>query len=698
MNAIRQFLSRIQKSGRKRRDEVVTTAMGRQRTFRAWDVGDDTFIFEKGISEHLTERPSVLVVEKSELKRKAKGWVLTMTTGNHSVAAFPLLDGRFWKLSRLKPDRRGEVLMNSILCCNVVNLAIETSQRDVPSRRLFKADSWLLGACALPMNAVVMGDRNELTLEHYRCLGQEWRVKPLAWTETEMRVALGAAKKKISAGIQYYHSTRGVHFLTYPEFRRFVERAQTDPDAFVRGLRELVSVFEGNRESFTRMPKYRGHHEIELFGVQRGLAVERVIPELEKLMEAIALGKLGQLGVIQRAEEISAVYAALLTRPELADESSAAFVEALYLHVTGTVYSAAGESLTPAFDDRRTALPGATYVNGRPVLHPGADARSEVLLSNLRGLMSRDEVVEYANVYEIRDGSDAALGAGKTREIVYKTSRSPLEVSLIEKRLSSSKKAYGSYMLSRVLSLKSLGIALSAGYRMLKTRPGKGRRSFDFYIRSRCEGEPLDSIPANYFCSVDDSSVEEKEVVLGIAQLMGDAAAQNMAMKKFDPESQSPLFGIGKEIYEFEYDLVHQRIAPRTVRTCSMRGSFGWPDLEFTEENINRLSHFYMAHYAHALKEFQKRHAVTMAEVAERFMDGFAFRTHALAWQLSVKRDQFENFRPGLPAAYHFDRKWNFIMWSLERQERRLEAFRKMFFTKVALVEENKNVNDKGES
>jgi hypothetical protein len=33
-----------------------------------------------------------------------------------------------------------------------------------------------------------------------------------------------------------------------------------------------------------------------------------------------------------------------------------------------------------------------------------------------------------------------------------------------------------------------------------------------------------------------------------------------------------------------------------------------------------------------------------------------------------------------LPAKYDFDRKWRFVMWSLERQERRLPILRKMFF------------------
>ena len=687
MNPMRQFFMRVKGAGTMRPDAVKTVAMGRERTFRAWDVGDDTFIFEDDVLRHLDAKPSVLLVEKSSLRRRAKGRVMTMTTGNHSVAAFPLLDGRFWKLSRLPPARRGDVLMHEIICANVVDGTIETSQRDVPCKRLYAADRWLLGKVGFRMDEIVMGDRNELALEHYRSLGQEWRVKPLAWTEGGMKVALAAARKKIESRLSYYHSARGVHFLTFPEFRRFSDLARSDFDGFIRGLKELVAVYDGNQCSFTRMPKYRGHHEIEFFGLRRGVALERLVPEIEKLMEAVALGRIDQQGVAGRAREILALYESLLTRPEFSDETSRVFVETLYMYITGEIYSVVGEGSTPSFDDRRTALPGATFDMGRPVMHPGADDRSEVLLSNLRLLMSKDEIVEYANVYELRgDGDDVPLGKGKTREVVFKTNRTPLEQSLVEKRISSSRKGAGSYMLARIGALKSLGVKLSDGYRLLRRRARAGKRPFDFYIRSRCEGEPMDSIPANYFCSADDSSVEEKDVVLALAALMGDAAAQNMAMKKFDPSTQSPLYGVGKEIYEFEYDMVRQRVVPKSVATCSVRGSFGWPSLAYDDENLRKIANFYLGHYAHALKIYQRRHRVTMDEVAERFMEGFEFRTHAMAWQLSVMRDKFESYDPAVPAAFGFGRKWRFVMWSLERQERRLSLLRGLFFEKVELV------------
>ena len=688
MNAIRQFLKRVKANGARRPESVRTTAMGVSRVFDAYDLGADTVVLERGVGARLSARVSVLVVEKEFLRRRAKGRVMTLSTGNHAVAAMPLLDGRFWRLSNVKPAMRGEVLMRHILCANVVGATVETSQRDVSTEELVRDDAWLVGTMGFSPADVVMADRNETTLEHYRRRGEEWRMKPLAWTEGEMRVALAAARKRIGSRLFYYHSARGVHWLTFPDFARFAGLAETDLPEFLRGVKELVGVFDGVRLSFMRQPKYRGHHEVELFGLVRGVASERIVPELERLMESVALGRVGQLGVIQKAQEIVSLYRSLLARPTLADESSRDFVETLYMNITGEVYAVVGEGTTPAFDDRRTALPGAGFADGVPTWHPGVDARTEILIANLRGFMSKGERIEYANVYELRTkDEDVALGQGSTREIVYKTNLRPVENALVEKRLSSREKGYSNYLLARIGAMRALGISLSDYYQVLKHYVGKKKSPYDHYIRHRCEGETMDAIPANYFQSPDGTGEEVKEVVLALATLMGDAAAQNLAMKKFDAKTHSPLYGVGKEIYEFEYDIARELVVPKHVRTCSVRGVFGWPDLSYTDENIDAIGNFYLGYFAHAVKAFQRAHpCATMAEVAERFMGGMEYRIHALVWQVSILRDKFEAFAPDVPARFGFAEKWRFALWALERHERRLPRLRRIFFEKVRVV------------
>lgn len=687
MKAIRQFLKRVRTEGHRRPGVVRTVSMGRERTFEAYDIADDTFIMERGVASHLAERPSVLIVDKSALRRKACGRVLTVSTGNHSIAAFPLLDGRFWRLSALPAARRGETLLREILCANIVDGRLEISQREITVETLVRHDTWLQTSVGLGLETVEMSERNDATLEYYRRMGQEWRVRPLAWTEREMRVALMAAKKRITTKISYYHSARGVHWLTFQEFARFAAFAETDPQAFFDGLRELVGVFEGNRVSYTRQKKYRGHHEIEFFGVRRGVALEQLVPEIERLSEAVALGRIGQLGIVQKAEELVELFRNLLAQTEFADESSKTFTDTLYMFITGEVYAVVGEGATPAFDDRRTALPGATFIDGRPVMHPGADVRTEVLLSNLRGMMSKDEIIEYANVYELRgegDGSDK-LGTGSTREVVYKSSMRPLDHALVEKRLSSVRQGYPAYMLARIGALRSLGVTLSDFYLLLKRRPGRHLHERDHYIRHRCEGEPMEAIPAHYFRRADGGEGEDVEVVLSLAALMGDAASQNLAMKKFDPKTKTPLFGVGKEIYEFEYDIQREAVVPKRVSTCSIRGSFGWPCLDYTDENLDAIGEFYLTHFSRALSTYACLHpSVDREAIARRFWDGFDFRTRQMAWHLSVMRDRFEAFNPDVPRIYAFQAKWNFVMWALERQNRRAESLKGLFLAKYA--------------
>ncbi len=691
-SSVKHILRETLRMASRRPKCVATRAMGRRRLFGAYDLGDDTFVIERGVWTKLDAHASVLMAEKRDLRHNGGcGHVMVVTTGNHSVGALPLLQGQFWDLCRLNSSRRGEVMMHGVLCANVVGGKLEVSQRDVPFRRLVALDDWLTGGLGFANSDVVMVERNEQTLEHYRRRGQEWRVKPLAWTEREMSVALAASRKRISTDMRYYHGSRGVHFLSYAEFHRFAGLARSDFDRFSEGLHELVSVFEGHERSFLRENKFHGHHEVELFGLRRGVALERLVPALETLMEGIVLRRLDAEGAAARMDEIDALYKSLLTRPELADDTSKAFVETLYMHITGEIYSVMGEGSTPAFDDRRTALPGGRFENGVCRRDPLCDMRTEVLLSNLRALASRDESIEWANVYELRtndDEADLPIGEGATREVVYKTNRRPLVTSLIEKRLARSSKGYGSYVIARAQAFKSLGVELP-DYRLLRRWRKRDSQRYDYFIRSRCDGEPLADIPASYYQMAGEfggaDAGEDPQVVLALAFLMGDAAAQNIAMKKYDPATRSPLYGVGKEIYRFGYDIKAGRLLPQGVAYCSVRGALGWPDLSRTDRNLESIASFYLAVFAKSLADFASRHAVSpLQELGERFCAGFEFRLRAMEWAFTVRRDYFEDFDPALRPRYGFLPKWQFALWSLERHVRRMESLRDRFLAFLA--------------
>jgi hypothetical protein len=673
---IKRFFRKLRTDAARRPQRVVVTAMGSQKVFHAYDLGADTIVFEKDVWAVMDEHASVLVAEKNDLAPGSFGHLLTVTSGNHSVAALPLLSGKLWDLCDLPAEKRSDAMMHAILVANVVGGKLEISQRDVPCAKLVVLDDWLIRELGFSLDGVVMAERNDETLQHFRELGQEWRVKPLAWSEAGIRAAVAQSRKRIASPLNYYHSVKGVHFLSWPEFHRFASLARSDFPAFRAGLAELVGVYEGNETSFMRMPKFGGHHEIEFFGLLRGSAVEKIVPRLEELLGDIETEPDRAPG---RIAEIDTQFRALLTRPEYADDTCAVFAETLYMHLTGEVYAVSGEGSSIAFDARRTALPGATFVNGAPQYHPGTDARTEVLLSNVRQVLSKDEFLEYANVYELRTeetdrDQGVAPGEGRTREIVFKTNCRPLPSSFVEKRLSSSDDGYGAYVLARIESFKAIGICLP-DYRLLRHRSfGKRRLIYDYYIRTRCEGEPLAGIPANL---LTDPAAQDQ-----IAFLMGDAAAQNLAMKKYDAAKKSALFGIGKEIYRFAWDAERERLLPASVSICSVRGSCGWPDLACTERNFRTAARFYMRAYAQTFLEFVRGRdvsAVRRTVLCERFLAGFERRTRAIAFRIARYREDFIRFAPPIPARYRFSEKGVFAIRSLVWQASHLDVCRDLF-------------------
>ena len=196
-NNFTAFIARVRSEARRKSGSVTVTTTGRNRTFVAYDWGCDTFIFEKDAWHDPDGHQPLLLVRKSDLVKGNSGYVMTMTKGNHAVAAMPLLSGMFWNLGRIAAKQRSGILASKVVCANVVDGKIEISQREVPTDLIVQADEWLQ-AVGFMLDEIVMIERDDLTLEYYRQLGQEWRVKPLAWTRKEMELAIQASRKRLN--------------------------------------------------------------------------------------------------------------------------------------------------------------------------------------------------------------------------------------------------------------------------------------------------------------------------------------------------------------------------------------------------------------------------------------------------------------------------------------------------------------------
>ncbi len=689
MNAVKHFVQRVHREARPKESTVQFRVFGRERIFCGFDWGSDTFIFEKDLWKNLEKQAPILIVRKNDLLRGSHGTIFVLTRGNHNVAAVPLITGAFWNLGSVPERRRSAVITRRFLCANVVNGRIEISQREVDTARIADSDEWLQ-SLGFRLDEIIFADRNPLTLEHYRSLGQEWRIRPLAWTGEEMVAALNASRTTINSFLRYYHSSGGVHFLAYPGFHELLERVDEDFDLCVCALRELAAVYKGQRQSNMRTVKLNNHHEIELFGLRLGAAETFVIPELESLLAAIESGKITQREVKLKLLEICYSIKQCLDRPELADENSPEFVETMYTHLSGEIYQSDSVGLSAAFDARRTALPGATFRGNRPDFHPGADRRSRVLIYNIQQMLSHGEIIEDVNVYELRDRDSDAKAETRTREIVFKTNRRPLRSSMIEKGLAQRKSGYGDYLLARVHAFRSLGIDIGE-YRLLSRLDSAGVHRMKYFLRQRCPGEPLViAKPGRAGRRVHGGKFSGGNIGFVRAQiaLLGNAAAQNMAMKKFIPPLQSCRFGVGKEIFEVGYDAQTGCELPVRVMICSVRGTLGWKNCALTKNNLGHVFDFYLDQFAQTLADFVRGHlnAVSADECAEIFFNGFAGKTHEMYWRYASSRDAFDSFNPRLPKNFFFARKWRFALWALEQQQRQLDELRSAFTKKTALL------------
>ncbi len=680
-SVVKEAIQKIRAEGSPRPERVVSESWGRRREFLAFDIDDDTFVFEDGIWDLLENKDPVVIIPKADLAgpeergRQVYGNVMTVTSGNHAVAALPLLSGKFWDLCALPPESRSAALRSCAVCCNCVSDTLEISQREVSTDRVVEADNWLQG-WGFPMDRVLLTDRVDATLERYRREGQEWRIKPLAWTREEMELAIRSARHTISSkGLVCYHNVKGVFFITLGNLRAWAATIESNPESFRKGLAMLVGASEADGMSFVRRPKFGPHCEAEFFGLPPQTGRETVVPAIERLAQEA--DGLSPTECASRLDGIADEFERRLVSSDLVDEKGAAFVESLYRNLTGEVYQSAGGAVVPAFDDRRAALPGATYLyNGMRFNHPTADVRTDAILSFLESDVSHGDHIEYVNVYEVRsETDDCALGTGKTREIVYKTAWNPLPRRLIEKRLALPSTGYGAYTISRVDAFRALGV--SYGPHRLLARHDGIVGDVHFFVRDRYPGESFNQIPAAYFRSADSGDAEDPEIVRALIRVMGAAGAENFLMKKVDRKTGKCLFGKeGKEIVEFAYDAGLRKEMPVRVHLCSIRGTMGWPSSDCTEENLAKVFESFAECFAEVVAGYASGHpSVDRMALADEFLEGFRAKTISLHWAYAKNRELFDMYEPANFKDYRFGERWKFVLWSLDRLRNGLDSF-----------------------
>lgn len=680
-----KFINMVRKEANKRSTFVTVVSGGRSRTFFAYDWGVDTFIFEKDVWKLKPRHAPVLIVKKSALIHGRDGRIMTVTSGSHATAAIPLLRGDFWNLGRVSEKRRSECMSNDVLCANIVRdgETIEISQREISAVDMHASDEWLRGL-GWALKDVVMAERSDSALEFYRRRGQEWRIKPLVWTRAEMDFALAASRTRIHSNFNYYHSVKGVHFLSFEDFSALLPRCYADYDSVIQCINELVKPAEVGEVPAMLDPKVRTHHEIELFGIRDPAASNRIVHMLIALQKELT--DLSPEECEDKLSEIISLYRSALSFPALADSGSELFVSSMYKHLTGEIYSTQ-DQVVPAFDDRKTALPGATFRGGKPDYHPGSDERTRALIEYIQTLLSAGEIIEYLNVYEIRGSTINEPGNYPTREYEFTTNFRPLSHKLIEKRLAQHGLDYANYMLARVQAFQSLGVSFGSHHLLMRSGV-QGTDNAYYFVRSRYPGYSIDSISHNRFTRPIGNNgefVDFPEAVKRTAAQLGRAAAHTMIVKKYIVGKDPIRFGVGKEIIEFDHDINFGCEMPCGMRLCSVRGTLGWPCFDKTKENFDVCIASYTDAFAAAIVNFCKKTngIASLDEILADFCRGFSSATREIYWNYYNKRELFEPFNPNVKKSFRFHQKWIFALWALEKQHSNIDRITAMIRAKT---------------
>lgn len=692
LQACDRMVGRVRRQGR-RLGEVHAESTAESRVFDVFALGDDLFLIQRvdaGDTPAHERRRSMVLIEQRDLRIGKRGWLCALGTGYFGTILTPLFTGALGPdLCRVPKARRSAVLTRRVVLANVSDGVAELLQRETDFALVARAADWL-AAQGFGLNEVVFGERTPQALAYTERRGQLWRVRPRVYTLAEMREAVARARLRIDTAAHYYVSIRGVHWVTVQEFSRLAELARTEPAKILACLREWAAMAPGENANAMRREKTHGLHAVEFFGLTHEDELGLLIPAVERLLEGMTLGRMNAEDMADTLAGLALLYRRLLVDPAYADLGDEATVRALYACVADDDQD--GSGLRVDFDARRVALPGASFdgaagAENRPIPHIGADRRTIEVIHYLVSRLSLNERLEYVNVYELRSTKDLTTATGLTREIVFKTNRTPIPVSYIQKRLGSVRAGYADYLLTRANVFRALGADYPA-FQLLTDASGGGRRAAPFFLRTRSPGDPLAAIPPALFLSNPENpaSPEVPDVIVALARLYGSAAAQNLAAKKYiaGPPATAR-FGAGKEIFEFAYDPFLHRQMPAHVQVCSIRGTMGWPNLAQDETNLHDSYRFYLRQYAAVLGDYWLAHqdACTLNECAAAFFDGFERKIEAMHWNYLQGKAHFDTFDPGLRDCFTFRPKLDFALWALEAAAKDLPALRERFMDYV---------------
>lgn len=682
------IIKHIQQSGECVSTHTIETSRGRV-SFTCYRYNNDLFLLPDGsLKYRRAHRYPAIAIQQADLNLSSKkGWLFAFCEGNFSTLLTPLFSGAFGKeLANIPKEKRSDTLLYRVVYMNRSKKGLELFQRDTAFNLLIEADQWL-ESLGLALDQRLFFERTPEILKYTEEHGLLWRVRPKVYALDEKKETIRHAWQRVESSACYYVSIRGVHWLCYEEFSRIVKLVEKDMEAALACLYEWVAAPRGKALAAMCRPK-ANHHAIEFLGVKREDAEIYLIAPLMELLAAVKAKKVKQKDLADAFLALQRIFFHLLEDPQYADLSTPEMVDKCYTLLFDDSKSKPVQQ-TIDFDERRMAVPGVSFIDGKAIPHPGADAHSLMIVNHFAQRLSFNEKIESINIFVVRSTKTLTSESSRSREIVIKTNRTPVPISYIQKKLSSVRVGYSDYLLARANVFRSLGSDIPAFEVLTIDARGQSEES-PYFLRTRCPGDPINAIPDSYFkINVNNlNGAEDPDVVLDLARLYGSAAADNLVAKKFIPKKNISRFGIGKEIFEFIFDPFKHRLMPARVQTCSIRGTMGWPDITQNEANLQDVHRFYLNNYATVLGNYWRQHAeaCTLNECANAFFDGFMRKIEAMHWAYLQNKANFDTFNPHLRSAYNFRAKLDFAFWSLCRVTEDLPQTRERFLDAVRAV------------
>lgn len=387
--------------------------------------------------------------------------------------------------------------------------------------------------------------------------GESWRMCTPPRSVREIEEYVKSSKVQVSTGMTvYYSATTGARFLTWEEFMRIRALLRTDMDEALTRLYEIVTLFKrvnswGTRELSFFLPADK---VLGCTGIDKIVSYIEA-PAAAPLEETIALFDSFADKFAERAGVELAVD----------DEKNAVWRTTMFCRLYDIDEHEMEEwalGLSPEFHLNMKWLPGAAVTDGELIFDPGTNQRARGVLYHYwkktcgflsinlgrveLPLTARDISGEERDVYLVvittwNGDESIRLVRHMKWDVLHRVKLGVPIQQAVRDTVS-----YRNYISDRLLAAAELGFPILTydEIELEEDIPGLGKIPTYFFERQYITGMVTDKIPLAYY--------RKPEFIIGLARLLGIAAAFTLVLGRASPRTGKVFFDDGDELIQFK--------------------------------------------------------------------------------------------------------------------------------------------------